>query len=229
MMQGSLRQYPPTQHRLQKLRQAGQAPCSHTLTSVATLAGMTGIYFILREPLLSWGGRLLARDLQLCTVSRDVRELASMLNAHILSAGLIIAGAGIVAGVLATAVHLLQTGGVLRIPGRGVGRRSQNGASFGLLALLALPFVLVDLAVQWGQAHSWDDFCNTNALWHTWWRWLAILGGLGLAHLLWMRGRFLQQAWMTRQEFDEESRETDGPPLTRQRREIYRLRRQSRG
>jgi flagellar biosynthesis protein FlhB len=227
MPSDDLRRYPPTARRLERLRQAGVAPHSPAITGLAVLLAGTLA--------LAAGGRaglqglaaMLARDLQVTNAaSASAEQLRALLTGHLEAAGLALAVIALGAAGVACLAHLAQTGFLLRspfttpfsgLPGRSpVGR--QAGPNRSLLPLASVLAGLVAAVALLGA------FLASGSAWVTWWRWLAVLGGLAMLHLLAAGARYSQQARLTHREMQDEARETEGSWLTRHRRDTRRRR-----
>lgn len=229
-MAGDLRQYPPTARRLRRLQQAGLFPYSQVLTVAlillttlitATLAGS-----VLLESLQNlMRGTLGQARLNMSAESLD--------HSTLLPLGLLVAGWLLVIWVVAVLVAGLQrgftgsSGGPRLLPwGQAVsfGPRPRSrdlawelivaAAIVGGAALIIFGNVRALATVPPAHPTPLLNWVRHIALGFGW-RFAALLVGLGLCDYLYQRAVFGQLAAMTRQELEDEIRETEGPWLAR--------------
>ncbi|MEN6402920.1 MAG: EscU/YscU/HrcU family type III secretion system export apparatus switch protein [Armatimonadia bacterium] len=223
-----LKRYPPTPRRLARLRQAGVIPDTTALTGAAVLVGATLGLIFLGPQLLHLARLVLARDLQHeALVAHEPARLRSLLAWHLGLGALVITALGGAAAIVAALARGLQTGGAAS--GEGVGlmrkglRRAKRGGAqwpglmLGTVAVAGGGVVLAGLLGAWGRAESWQELWAWPALAQAWGRWLAVLVGMALLHLLWTRAAYMQQARLSHRELLDEQQETEGPGLTKRR------------
>ena len=239
-----LKRYPPTPRRLERLRQAGDVPFSAAVNAVAVLAAGTAAAAVLGPGLCGRLGALLAQDLQYCGGGPATPETAvARFTGHLAQAFALMVIIALGAAAALTMAHLAQTGFAVgrgsngspgrslfaRLgpgPGRQRGERPVLEAIIGLgAAALVLKLLLADLA----GALTWDDAWRGVSWWGLWGRWVAVLAGVSVMHLLVVRARYWRRAAMSHRELADETRETTGAPLNRERREGRRRGMLSRG
>lgn len=226
-----LRRYEPTARRLQKLRQAGAAPHSATVSGVAVLLGAVLLGLLGGRGLLHVLGGVLAQDLQQGMVAPA--ELSALLWRHLLVAGLLLA---LLASAFAACALVAAAGqGALtpRPPWRGLRERQRQGldAPATALALVGLGGSLVlFLPLLWHYLHAagWRELADPRLLLTICWRQLSLLAGLAVLHLLYTRARHLQKAMLTYSELQQERKESEGSWLKARRRLVARAQQQRR-
>lgn len=233
-----LRRYEPTPRRLAKLRARGIWPLSELLVAAVYWVVVTCLGIIAVPPVVRLLADMLARDLQGIALAADETwEPAGWFAGRLVvwAVAVIAAGMAILAG--GWLVRRIFTGGQAgeeqspEIPSHvAPGLRDCTTAKtvldllFFLLGIGAVPAV-VYLAWQYrppGPEHGVGGFVISG-----WVLWLSVMCVLGGAHMLLLRGIWLLRARMTYREVIEENRQTEGHPLTLQRRR-QRLRRISR-
>lgn len=234
MASDDLKRHPPTERRLEQLRRAGDVPHSPALTWAVAVAAGSLAAVTLGPTLVGWLGTVMAQDLQQAAAGEATGgHLAGLLTAHLATALVVtVSGVGVVAGG-AVVGHLLQTGlrassttrghGPL-LPGATVAHGPAKPAkrpwlSLELLVGLAgLGLLVAQMGQRLLEAEVWDEALPAREAGVLWWRWLAVLGALGLLQLARARASYWRRVAMSDRELQEEARETAGPPLTRQRR-----------
>lgn len=222
-----LKRYPPTARRLARLRQAGVLPDTTALTGAVVLVGATMALVLLVPQSLYFARLVLARDLQHeALAAHDSVSLRSLLAWHLGLGAVAVIALGGAAALVAAAARMLQIGSggagdSATLLSRRPPKRSRSGGVqwpgmvLGLLALFGGGVVLAGLLGAWSRAESWQELWAWLPLAQAWGRWLAVLVGTALLHLLWTRGTYLQQARMSHRELLEEQKETEGPGLTK--------------
>ncbi len=227
-MADELRQYPPTTRRLRKLQQAGIFPSSQVLTSACILlAALLGVALA--------GSALL--DLLTNLVRKTLSQthlLIPLQNGDDLPLAPVLVTAGgilLVIWIVAVLAAGLQRGFNGRTPRLllwdqqvSIGPRPHSvdlawelivsAAILGGATLIILGNLdsLVSLPpTEPAQLISWLRPILLSFAW----RFALLLVGLGLCDFLYQHAIFAQSAAMTRQELEEEIRETEGPWLAR--------------
>ena len=177
---------------------------------------------------------MLARDLQQGAQAATNREgLTGLMAAHLALT------TGVLALCTAAAVLLfaLSEGLQRRLMGPGAGAGAElwptserrralgrpGGAPGEALAGVALVGVLAWQALALlGRANGWGQLAAAPGWGELAARGLALLGGLGALQWLGRWQRLRRRAMMSDRELAEEQRQTEGPPLTRQRRAALR-------
>lgn len=232
-MNDDLKQYAPTARSLARLRQAGLLPQSDVLTGALGLVVVT-VGLVAAGPQLFWAARaMLARDLQQCASGLAWEALAGRLGWHLLAAVAVLLVLGAGAGLAATVARGLLTGSTgegsggrpWSRPAAGARRAGYDWAGLALVlpAGLAMAVLLTEAARRYGEAERWEDLLAVPL--QAWWRWLAVLAGLALLHVLWVRAGYLQRARLSRRELVAEQKDTEPSDLTRRRQELLRRRR----
>jgi flagellar biosynthesis protein FlhB len=239
-----LKRYPPTPRRLERLRQTGDVPFSGAVNAVAVLAAGTAAAVVLGPGLCGRLGALLARDLQRCGGGLATPETAvAQFTGHLAQAFALMVIIAFGAAAILILAHLAQTGFAV---GRGPGgsasrspfarlspgpgrRRGERPVLESIIGLGAVALVLKLLLADLAGTPTWDDAWRGGSWWGLWGRWIAVLAGLSMTHLLVVRARYWQRAAMSHRELADETRETTGAPLNRELRERRRRGMLSRG
>jgi flagellar biosynthesis protein FlhB len=205
------RKHPPTARRLERLRQAGEAPQSAAVAGVVALGAATGLGLLWGPTLTRVLGQTLAEGLRQTATEPSLSDL---LGRRLLLAGTVVLGLAVALALVATVAQALQTGGVLRPP-RLIGRSQvlQSDPVAALLALLALGgagVIVAQVLQRYAAAKTWAELDSPATVGAGWLRQLCLLGGLAVLHLLWQRARHQRRAMMTDRERREEQRETQG-------------------
>ena len=229
-MSSDLRQYAPTARRLGRLREAGIFPRSQVLTTAAVLAVLLVIVAALPEVLLS----ILAHPFsQLLSRAGSVEPEEVLTLAPIIPVGLVAVGVLVVVGLVAVGVAALQRGtspggeapGRLPFGAPEVSFRRSRAADLAWEVVVSAAILLGGAIIIYGQLSVLTDLPASNpnglgralqgVIWAFSWRFGLLMVGLGLCDYLYQRAIFSQAAAMTRQELQQEIRETEAPWLVR--------------
>ncbi len=230
------KRYPPSERRLSRLRQAGSTPASPALVGAAVIV-VAGLMATLAWPaMVRWTAAWLHQALHAAgrpeTALTTARSIA-------LRGGLAMGAIGIVALAVALAVQGAQRGkhtGGGSWPPRG---RDATGARWidgwrGARAVLvtALALVAVCAAVRGvlmgvDRMAEWASPAETLAtvVMPVAWPLLIVLVAVAVLDAIGGRAVWLRRARMTRREVEEEMRQAEGHPLTRERRSVASRRR----
>ena len=215
-MAGDLKRYPPTAHRLQRLREAGIVPHSPALTGLCALAGAGLVGWLLWPTAQAEVRQFAATCWSSPSVAGPAEAQLRCATALLLALKwvAILGLAGAATGWLA---HLAQTGFAWGSPFRRDKRRdlpsprasASREACMAALSLLvvgvSLARVLQALAEPSGGVADLVARCAWQALT------VALPGfvGVALLDLAWRRAQFSRDAWMTETEMRDELRETE--------------------
>jgi len=215
-MATDLKRYPPTAHRLQRLREAGIVPHSPALTGLCALAG-AGLVGLLLWPPAQAELRQFAAT---CWSSPGVTgpaEAQLRCAAALMLALKWVAILGLAGATTGWLGHLAQTGFAWGGPFRREKRRNlpsprpsaSREACLAALSLLvvgvSLARILQALAGPSGGAEDLAARCAGQALTVA----LPGFAAVALLDLAWRRAQFSRDAWMTETEMRDELRETE--------------------
>jgi flagellar biosynthesis protein FlhB len=228
-MPDELRRYAPTARRLEKLRQAGAGAHSPALTAATVLVATVVIGAGVARPL----GRELARSMavDLGAPLWEARQLPALLGRHLVFGGALVVAVAALALLAASLAHALQAGG-LTWSRQGAGKPFKSPLSPPdgpgvVLALAALAAGVLAYGAVLGylkQAALGSPAASAEIVGAAGLRWLCLLGGLGLLHLLWVRSDFLRRAMLTHRDLQEEHKEAEGSWLKGRLLQIWRAR-----
>lgn len=232
-----IRSYPPTERRLGRLWAAGITPASPGLVAFGVLAA-AWIGLTVMGPWLARWAQAVVRDGLVAAAEPDG---AMMVARGLALRGLAMAaGVGVVMAAVALALQALQLpprgassatpGGAPTAPGGPQGGLSDAAGRWSRGALMvALAAVSVMVAVR--AALIGAERIAAEGLDGAWglaraigWPMLGLLGAAAAFDLVARRASWFRAAWMSRSEMQQELRETEGHPLTRQRRRARRRR-----
>ena len=210
-MSDETRKHPATARRLERLRQAGDAPQSAAVAGVVALAAATGLAVLWGPALTRALAQVLADGLRQAATEP---ALAGLFGARLLLGGRIVIGLAVVLALVAAVVQALQTGVVLRPP-RVAGRSrvlhtDPVAAVLALLALAGAGAIVATVLQRCAAAATWAELGSPAVTVTAWLRQLCLLGALAALHLLWTRARHQRRAMMTDTEMRDEQRETQG-------------------
>jgi len=232
------KRYPPSERKLARLWQTGSTPASPALVAAAVLAVATVVAALAGPSLAGCMAGWVLESLQVAAHPEAAAQFARSLAVR---GGLIAAGIVLPALAAALIVQSAQTGR-RSIPGPATPAAREGQAlpridawrSARAVLMVGLAAVVVSATVRGvlmeiGGAFDLSDPARTFVM-------LArsvggpllvvLMGGAVLDALAeragWMRG-----AWMTRREVEEEMRDTEGHPLTRERRGVAGRRRRN--
>ncbi len=234
-MSDEAKRHPPSEPKLARLRAAGALPASPALVGVAVLLGAWLMAVAGGEAGVAWAQAWLREALQ---AAGDPENAAPLMRGITLRAGLLIGGTGAVLLTCALVAQIIQAGprSDAALPAGGspsAGRASPEAwRGARVLLLSALAGVAVAAAVR-GALLSAEGLMGeapleaVRALARSLgWPLLAMLVAVAALEAFVDRAAWVRGAWMTRRELEEELRDTEGPPLTRERRSAT-LRRRS--
>ncbi len=226
---GDLREYAPTARRLARLRQAGIFPRSQVLTA----AGVLGAVLLIAAGFSGLIMGVLSRSLAGLLKSSFEDPVAALKAPPLIEAGLVAVAALVAIWLVAVGIGTLQRWAAPGGDGSvGVfSERSKVSYARGRAADLAWELVvsavilagggliiygllplLLDIPTHQPQllAHHLQQI-----VWAFAWRFGLLMAGLGLCDYLYQRAIFWRGAAMTRQELQQEIRETEGSWLVR--------------
>ncbi len=235
-MSDEAKRYPPSERKLARLWQAGATSASPALVAVAVIV-TSGLLLALAGPTaLGWMSGWIRTGLQAAgqpeTALGAVRGIA-------LRGGLMAAGVALIALATALAAQAAQMGSrddatpsdsarrdrprALQLDGWRIARAVMLTAVAGVVVAATLRAALVGVSDVFDLARPMEMFISPGrsvggAL-------LIVLIGVAVLDAIYERTVWLRGAWMTRREVEEETRETHGHPLTRERRSVASRRR----
>lgn len=249
-MADEIKSYPPTERKLATLRALGFIPTSRVLAGAVVIA-VAWLGLVAAGPVLvQCSARALRGSFELAAGADEVGAAQQALSWLGLGGGAIAALAGTLC--LAAAVMVTQaqaagwgrssgapTGGSL--PGGGVAapRAGPDLVEAGWLVMIAaVAMVSVVLAGRGALTYAEELMCggagkvlemSAGAVMEIGWRVVAALLAVGVLDYLMQRAAFLRVARMSRREMQDELRQTEGHPLTAERRASRRSRSQRDG
>ena len=230
------KRYPPSERRLSRLWRAGSTPASPALVGAAVIVA-TGLLVTLAAPVAAgwmsgWVHAALRAAGEPEAALAVAREIA-------LLGGLLAAGVGIFALTAALVVQRMQVRGraagarlppagreyasLPRIDGRRLARALLLTGLAGVGVAAAVRGALIEVAASdelQGPAETLATVIGPIA-----WPLLLMLLGVAALDAIGERAAWLRDASMTRREVEEELREVEGHPLTRERRSVLARRR----
>ena len=233
----------PSERRLVKAREEGQAPVSRELVTLGGL-GAACLVLMLAGPSLAWHLGLRLRDMLLIGDLTPAAALHKAAMAWLTTAGPLMAGVALAgaAGVLLQSNFLIHGAAAMpdlaRLdPRRGLKRVFGTGnlvealkaiLKFGVLAwsvYAALKGIwpLLPMAAAWDTAALMDRV--GRELVHLTVLVFASQAGIALLDVVWTRWRFTQRLRMSREDHRQEQRESDGDPHVKARLRQLRQRR----
>jgi len=226
---GDLREYAPTARRLVQLRQAGIFPRSQVLTAAGVLAAVLLIAAGFSGLIMGVLSRLLAGLMG----SSFEDPVAALKAAPVIDAGLVLVAALVAIWLVAVGIGTLQrwaapggdgSAGVFSEGSKASYARAPAAdlaweltvsavilAGGGLIIYGLLPLLLEAPTDQ----HQLLAHHLQQIVWAFAWRFGLLMVGLGLCDYLYQRASFWRGAAMTRQELQQEIRETEGSWLVR--------------
>ena len=245
-MADEIRSYAPTERRLARLRALGFIPTSRALVGAVVIA-VAWLGLLAAGPaLVDCSARALRGSLELAAGAEEASAAQQALSWLGLRGGAIAALAGIICLTAAVTVTQMQAAGWGRssgvptggsLPGsRAASPRAGPGlGEAGWLVMIAAVAVLTTvLAGRSALAYAQELMCggpgqvletSARAVVNIGWRVVAALLGVGVLDYLMQRAAFLRVARMSRREMQDELRQTEGHPLTAERRAGRRSRR----
>ncbi len=229
-MAGDLRQYPPTARRLRKLHEAGLFPYSRVLTGAAVLLTAVIATALAGSVLFESMANVMRNALEQAHLNVTVQDMD---HSRLLSLGLLIGGLLLAIWIVAVLTAALQRGftgssaGFRLLPWEKTPTLASRSLSRDLAwelivsatilagaALIILSNLSALATVPPAQPTGLIGWFREIVL-SFGWRFVALLVGVGLCDYLYQRSVFAQSAAMTRQELEQEIRETEGPWLVR--------------
>jgi len=230
------RRCPPSERKLARLRQAGSTPANPALVAAAVLAASGGLLVAGGAVAFGWMSEWVRASLQ---AAGDPQTALVVAKGVAFRGALIGGGIALVALVAALAVEAAQSGRRGEATPAAPGRRSLSlgpkidGWRLGRAALLTAVSVVAVAATMRAvlmRAPGAFDLQRPTAVFVVLARSVAaplliMLIGVAVLDAIYERTAWTRGAWMTRREVEEEMRETEGHPLTRQRRSVLSRRR----
>ena len=232
-MSDEARRHPPSERKLARLRAAGSTPASPALVGAAVLVSAWLLLVVGGPAVGGWLGAWVREALRAAAEPAANAEAApSVARALAFRGALVIAGASVLVLTSALLVQAAQSGPRSEAAPATVSAREGAGApradawSRGRpLLLCALAAVVIGCTVRaalLGADGLLDTSRPLDAAWamarSVGWPLVTVLVAVALLDALAGRAAWMSGAWMTRREVEEELRDTQGPPLTRQRR-----------
>ncbi len=212
------RTYPPTERRLDELRRTGASSASPALVAFAVLAVAWLAAVTLRPMLVDGAVALVGQALRMAS---EPEAALSGCFALARRAGLVMAVAGISLLAPALALQILQRDPPGQPSASGAPRSSSRPAvwsgltRFALLTSIAAVGVAAVIRAMLLLASA--QALSVAAVARTGWALIGLLAFATLVDTLLRRREWIQVAWMSRRELEDELRETEGRSLTRER------------
>ncbi|GEM_PF-5512681 len=227
-MSDEARRHPPSERKLARLRAVGSVPASAGVVGAAVLAGAWVMALTGGDAAVAWLAAWLREALQAAERPEHALPLVRVL---VLRVGLL--ACGIVAVLLACALlaQIVQAGPRSDAAAPRGSSRSTGWATpepwrgARVLLLSALAGVVVAAVARGALLSAERLICAQGPLEAAQvlgrslgWPLLVVLVAVAALEAVLDRGVWVRGAWMTRREVEEELRDTEGPPLTRERR-----------
>ena len=230
------KRYPLSARKLERLWQAGSTPASPGLVAAAVLAVTATLAALAGPTIARWMAGWVQDGLH---AAAQPEAAAVYARALALRGGLLIAGIGALLLAAALVAQVSQAGShasatpatpARREGGRlpwvdawRIARAVLLTAMAGIVGAAAVRGVLggIDEAFDpWKPMDTFIDLMRSMA-----WPLLIVLAAVAVLDAIAGRAAWTQRAWMTRREVEEEMRDTEGHPLTRERRDVVARRR----
>lgn len=235
-MADETKRYPPSQRKLAALWQAGSTPASPALVGAAVIVAAALLGALGGPAMVRWMGTWVQEALRAAARPETAPGVARALAVR----GALLAGA--VSVLLLAAALIAQVAQCRRAESATAAAPGQRGGASGArveawrggraVLLIALAAVVVTACVRGGltdiervfeverPVHTIAALTIPIAL-----PLLAVLLAVAVLDALAGRAAWVRSAWMTRREVEEERRDTEGHPLTRERRGVTARRR----
>ena len=229
-MSSDLRQYAPTARRLGRLRQAGIFPRSQVLTGAAVFAALLLLVAVPAGPLIGILQGMFAEALGRAAAVQPGTVLSW---APFAQAGLVVGGSLVLLWLVAVGIGTLQRGGAAGTEGAGsvplgapqVSLHRSRASDLAWELVVSAAILVGGALIVYGRLPALLQLTGSGmseiagqlqqVIWAFAGRFGLLMVGLGLCDCLYQRAIFSQAAAMTRQELQQELRDTEVPWLVR--------------